>query len=171
MYILEDNIVSEVRREAYSVMTKVETGVQDAILTTIQSSMIPRVELSMKSANASSGRSVDGTVLEPDHRYFSRKIEGFQMTAASKINSHIDLKTVEETRGNITAEGGYLLVNEKRFDRQAHTHHISFFKLLFRLFIKWFLIILDVHSSLIPVIWKKNPSAQGRSSTLKVSFS
>ena len=55
--------------------------------------MIPRVELSMKSPNASSGRSVDGYVLETDQRDFARNIEGLQMTAASRLNSHTDTQT------------------------------------------------------------------------------
>ena len=84
---------------------------------------MPTVELAMKSANASSGRSVDGNVLEPERRYFSGNIEGLQMTASSRINSHTDLNRIVETRGNITAEGGDLLVNERNSDRQTHTDH------------------------------------------------
>ena len=85
--------------------------------------MILRVQLAMKSANASSGRSIDGNVFEPDQRYFSGNIEGLQMTASSRMNLRTDLISIVETRGNITQEAGGLLVNEKNIDRQTHTHH------------------------------------------------
>ena len=62
----------------------------------------------MKSVNASSGRGVDSFVLVPDQRDFSEKIESLQMTASSRINSHTDLNRIDETRGNITEEGGDL---------------------------------------------------------------
>ena len=57
VHTLEKNIVSKVRSEIYSVMTTVQTSVQDAVLTAGESLVVPRVELAMKSANASSGQS------------------------------------------------------------------------------------------------------------------
>ena len=92
MHTLEENIVSKVPSEVDGVMTTVETKVQDAVLTAIESLVIPRVELTMKSANASSGRSPDGNLLEPDQMDFSGNVEGLQLTASSRINSHTDLK-------------------------------------------------------------------------------
>ena len=47
-------------------------------------------------------------MLEPDQRYFSSNIEGLQMTALSRINSHTDLNKIDETRGNNAAEVGDL---------------------------------------------------------------
>ena len=54
MHTLEQNIVSKVRTEVDKVMTAVKTRVQDAVLTAIESLVFLRVELAMKSANASS---------------------------------------------------------------------------------------------------------------------
>ena len=85
-------------------MTSVETRVQDAVLTAIENLLITRVELSMKSANVPSGQSVDGNVLEPDHREFLGNFEGLRLTASSRINSHTDLKRIDKTRGDITVE-------------------------------------------------------------------
>ena len=45
------------------------------------------------------------------------------MTASGRMNSHTDIKNIDETRGNITVEGGELLVNERNIDWQTHTHH------------------------------------------------
>ena len=111
------------RTEVDSVMTRVETRVQDAVLTALENLVIPRVELAMKSVNASSGRRVDSVVLDCDQRDFSGNIEGLQMTASSRVNSHTDLNRIDETRGNIIVERGDLLVNERNIDRQTHTHH------------------------------------------------
>ena len=80
----------------------------------------------MKSANAPSGRSVDGNILEPDQRDFLGKIESLRMTASSKINSHTDLNMIDGTRDNITVEEGNLLVNEKNMDRQTYAHQSVF---------------------------------------------
>ena len=82
MHTLEENIIIKVRSEVDSVMTTVETRIQDAVLTAMENLVIPRVKLAMKSAHASSERSVDGNVVEPNQREFSKKFEGLQMTAS-----------------------------------------------------------------------------------------
>ena len=68
-------------------------------MTAIENLVISGVELGMKSANAFSGQSVDGNVLEPGQRDFSGNIEGLQVTASSRINSHTNLNRIDETRG------------------------------------------------------------------------
>ena len=84
------------RNEVDSVMTTVEARVQDAT----GSLLIRRVELAMKSANASPGRSLDGNVIKPDPTDFSGNVKSLQMTASSRINSHGDMNKTGETRGN-----------------------------------------------------------------------
>ena len=58
----------------------------------------------MKSANATSGRSVDGNDFEPDRGEFLGNIGGLQMTALSKKNSRTHLNRIDETRCNFTVE-------------------------------------------------------------------
>ena len=67
----EKNVVQKLQSEVDYKMTSVETRIQDAVLTEIESLVIPTVELAMKSA----GRSVDGNVLEFDQRGFLGNIE------------------------------------------------------------------------------------------------
>ena len=55
-------------------MTTAETGVQDAVLIAVEILVIPRVELAIKSVNASFGHRVGVVVLDPDQRDFSRNI-------------------------------------------------------------------------------------------------
>ena len=83
-------------------MTMVKTRKHDAVLTVIESLLIPRAELAMKSVNASSRRSVDSVVLDPDRSDFLRIVESLLTTASSRINSNTDLKSIDETRGSNT---------------------------------------------------------------------
>ena len=122
MHTLEKNIVNEVDSEVESVMKTFETRVQDAVLTEVENLVIPRVELAMKSGNAASGISVKSNILNPDQGV-SGNVEGLQMTASGRMNSHTDLSRIDETRGNITVEGGDLTVKKRNFDRQTHTHY------------------------------------------------
>ena len=57
-------------------MTTINTRVQYAVLAAIENLVVPTVESAMKTANASSGRSVGSRVLEPDQRDFSGNIGG-----------------------------------------------------------------------------------------------
>ena len=72
MHTLEESSVSKVRSEVDSVMTAVETRVQDAVLTAIENLIFPRVELAKKLTNVSLGRSVDSNVLELDETNFGK---------------------------------------------------------------------------------------------------
>ena len=54
VHTLAEKIVRKVRSEVGNVMTSVETGIQDRVLTAIENLAIPWVELDMKSANAPS---------------------------------------------------------------------------------------------------------------------
>ena len=125
MHTLEENIVSKVGSEMDRVMTTVETRVQDAVMTAIENLVIPRVELEIKSVNASSGHGLGSFVFDHGHRDSPGSIEGLRMTASSRINSHTDLNRIDETRGNITVEGGDLLVDERNIDQQPPTHHTN----------------------------------------------
>ena len=47
---------------------------------------------------------VGSVVLNPDQRVFAGNVEGLQMTASSRINSHTDLNRIDETCGSISVE-------------------------------------------------------------------
>ena len=86
---LEIEVISKVRSEVDSLMTMVETIVQDAALTAIEKLVVPRVELAMKSVNTSSGLGLGNFVLDPDWGELSGNVEGLQMTASNKINTQL----------------------------------------------------------------------------------
>ena len=105
-------------------MTKfVETRVQQEILNATENLVIPRVGLTMKSVIASSWRGIGSVLLDPDERNLSGNVEGLQVTASSRKNSHTDVIRFDETRGNIDLGGGEFSVNERHFDWPTHTHH------------------------------------------------
>ena len=52
LHTLDEDIVSKIRSEVDNVMTSVETGVQDAVLTVIENLVTPRGKLAIKLANA-----------------------------------------------------------------------------------------------------------------------
>ena len=52
VHTLDEDIVSKIRSEVDNVMTSVETGVQDAVLTAIENLVTPRGKLAIKIANA-----------------------------------------------------------------------------------------------------------------------
>ena len=66
IHTLEKNFANKVRSGVDNVMTSVDTGVQDAVLTSMEILVIPRVELAIKLFIASSGRGVASVVLDPD---------------------------------------------------------------------------------------------------------
>ena len=63
---LEKNFVSKVRSKMENLLTSVETSVQDAVLIAIETLVIHRLELVMKSTIAPSARSGESIVFEPD---------------------------------------------------------------------------------------------------------
>ena len=54
----------------YSVLKTVKSRIQDKIITAMESLVLPTVVLAIKSAGTSSGRSLDGNVLELGQRVF-----------------------------------------------------------------------------------------------------
>ena len=69
------SISYRVRSDLDSVVTTVETRVQNAILTEIESLAIPRVELAMESINAPSRQDKESVV--PDPERFLKKMKDF----------------------------------------------------------------------------------------------
>ena len=124
MHTLEQNIVSNVRSEVDCAMTRVKNKVKDAALTAMEILVVPRVELAMKSTNATSGRSVIGNVLEPDQKDFLRNIERLQTFVSSRKNSRTDLSGIDETRGETATQRVCLFVNGRNIDQQTDTHHM-----------------------------------------------
>ena len=108
-------------REMNSIVDTVEDRIQNAILTAIDNIVTRKIELAIKSINASSGRDVTSVSANSERR--ERVGINASFENASRNNDTLDVSDVNETRHNIPDEVSELSVPETHIDRQAHTHH------------------------------------------------
>ena len=121
---LERCFNERIDREMSNIVDTVEDRIQNAILTAIDNIVTPKIELAIRSINASSGRDVTSVSAnsEPkDHEGINASFEN-----ASRNDDTLGVSNVnDETRQNIPDEVSDLSVPETRFDRQPHTHHTN----------------------------------------------
>ena len=119
---LERCVNESIDREMSNIVDTVEDRIQNAILTAIENIVAPKIELAIRSINASSGwdaTSVSANSERREHVGISTAFEN-----ASGNNDTLGVSNViDETRQNIPDEVSELLVSEPRFDRQPHTLH------------------------------------------------
>ena len=119
---LERCFNERIDREMNNIVGTVEDRIQNAILTAIENIVAPKIELAIRSINASSGRdatSVTANSVRGEHVGINASFE-----KASENNNTSRVPNVnDETRLNIPDEVSELSVPETRFDRQPQTHH------------------------------------------------
>ena len=120
---LERCFNERIDRELSNIVDTVEDRIQNAILTDIENIVAPKIELAIRSINASSGRdatSVSANSERREHVGISTSFEN-----ASGNNDTLGVSNVnDETRHKTPDEVSELSVPETHFDRQAHTHHM-----------------------------------------------
>ena len=119
---LERCFNERIDREMSNIVDTVEDRIQNATLTAIYSIVAPKIELAIRSMNASSGP--DATSITAN----SKRGEHIGITASfenvSERNNRLRVLNVnDEIRNNIADEVRELLVTGTPFDRQTHTHH------------------------------------------------
>ena len=119
---LERCLNEKIDREMSNILDTVEDKIQIAILTAIDNIVAPKIELAIRSINASSGRDVTRMSVNSERREQVGINAPFEN--ASESNNTLDVSNVnDETRHNIPDEVSELSVPETHFDRQPHTHH------------------------------------------------
>ena len=119
---LERCFNERIDREMNTIVDTVEDRIQNAILTAIENIVAPKIELAIKSLNASSGR--DATSVTANSERGERVGINASFENASENNNTLRVSNVnDETRLNIPDEVSELSVPETRFDRQTQTHH------------------------------------------------
>ena len=119
---LERCFSEKIDREMSNIVDTVEDRIQNAILTAIDNIVAPKIELAIRSINASSGRDVTSMSANSDRREQVGINVSFE--SASENNNTLGVSNVnDETRHNIPDEVSELSVPETHFDRQPHTHH------------------------------------------------
>ena len=119
---LERCFNERIDREISNIVDTVEDRIQNAILTTIENIVAPKIELAIRSINASSGR--DATSVSANSERRKRVGANASLENASRNNDTLDVSNVnDEAPHNIPDEVSELSVPVTHFDRQPHTHH------------------------------------------------
>ena len=122
---LERCFNERIDREMNNIVDTVEDRIQNAILTAIENIVAPKIELAIRSMNASSGRDVTSVTANSERG--ERVGINASFENASENNNTLRVSNVnDETRQNIPDEVSELSVPETHFDRQPHTHHTKF---------------------------------------------
>ena len=119
---LERRFNERIDTEMNNIVDTVEDRIQNAILTAIENIVAPKIELAIRSINASSGR--DATSVTANSERGERVGINASFKNASENNNRLRVPNVsDETRLNIPDEVSELSVPETRFDWQPQTHH------------------------------------------------
>ena len=108
--------------------------IQNAILTAIDTIFTPKIELAIRSINASSGRDATIVMVSSERGEIIGITAPFENVSERNNTLHV-LNTYDETRNKIPDEVSELSVPDTHSDRQPHTHHrnrapmaLSFFR-------------------------------------------
>ena len=119
---LERCFNERIDREMNNIVDTVEDRIQNAILTAIDNIVAPKIELAIRSINASSGQDVTSLSANLERREQVGINAPFESASGSNDTLGVS-KADDETRHNIADEVSELSVPEAHFDRQPHTHH------------------------------------------------
>ena len=119
---LERCFNERIDRETSNIVDTVEDRIQNAILTAIENIVAPKIELAIRSINASSGRDVT-SVTANSERGERVGINASFENVSENNNTLRGPNVNDETRQNIRDEVSELSVPETRFERQPQTHH------------------------------------------------
>ena len=123
---LERCFNERIDREMNNIVDTIEDRTQNAILTAIDNIIAAKIELAIRSINASSGRDATSVSANSERREHVGINASFEN--ASRNNDTLDVSNVnDETRHNIPDEVSGLPVPETHFNRQPHAHHTHLF--------------------------------------------
>ena len=120
---LERCFNEKIDREMANIVDTVEDRIQNATLTAIDNIIAPKIELAIRSINASSGRDVASVSVNSERREQVGISAPFESASGSNDTLGISKKN-DVTRNNFADEVSELSVPETHFDRQSHTHHM-----------------------------------------------
>ena len=120
---LERCFNERIDREMRNIVDTVEDRIQNASLTAIDNRVAPKIELAIRSINASSGRDATSVSAASERREHAGPNAVFEN--ASKNNNTPDVANInDETRHDIPYEVSEMSVPGTHFDRQPQTHHM-----------------------------------------------
>ena len=120
---LERCFNERIDREMNNFVDMVEDRIQSAILAAIHNIVAPKIELSIRSLNAFSGRDV--TSVSANSECKEHAGIGASFENASENNNTIGVTSLnDEARRNSQDGASELSVPGTQFDRQSHIHHV-----------------------------------------------
>ena len=119
---LERCFNKRIDREMSNIVDTVEDRIKKAILTAIENIVAPKIELAIRSINASSGRDVTSVTANSERGERVGINASSENTSENNNTLHVP-NVSDETRLNIPDEVSELSVPETRFDWQPQTHH------------------------------------------------
>ena len=120
---LERCFNERIDREMSNIVDTVEDRIQNAVLTAIDNIVTPKIELAIRSINASSGRDVTSASGNSERREYEGINASFENASANNRTLGV-ANTNDETRHDFHDEVSELPVLEAQFDRQLPTHHM-----------------------------------------------
>ena len=125
---LERSFNERIDREMNNIVETVEDRIEKSILTAIDNIVAPKIELAIRSINASSGRDVTSVSANSERMEHAGINASFEN--ASENNNKLNATNEnDETRQNIHDKVSELSVSGTHFDRQPHTHHTKNFEI------------------------------------------
>ena len=119
---LERFFNERIDKELNNIVDTVEDRMHNAILTAIDNIIAPKIELAIRSVNASTGRDVTSVTAKSERRERVGINASFENAYGDNDFLHVS-NVNDETRHKIPDKVSELSVPETHFDRQAHTHH------------------------------------------------
>ena len=120
---LERCFNERIDRERSNIVDTVEDRIQNAVLTAIDNIVTPKIELAIRSINASSGRDVTSASGNSERREYEGINASFENASANNRTLGM-ANTNDETRHDFHDGVSELPVLEAQFDRQLPTHHM-----------------------------------------------
>ena len=118
---LERCFNEKIDREMSNIVDTVEDRIQNAFLFAINSIFAPKIELAIRSTNASSGRDVTSVTANSGRGRHVGVNAASENASGSNNILHVS-NVHDETRNDFSDEVSELSVPGTRFDRQTHTH-------------------------------------------------
>ena len=119
---LERFFNERIDREMSNIVDTVEDWIQNAIFTAIDNFVAPKIEIAIRSINASSGRDVTSVTANSARGEQVGILASFENASGNNNILHVS-NVNDETRHNIPDDVSELSVPGTHLDQQPHTHH------------------------------------------------
>ena len=110
-------------REMSNIVGTVEDRIQNAFFTAIDNIVAPKIEIAIRSINASSGRDVTSVTVNSARGEQVGIFASFENASGNNNILHVP-NVNDETRHNFPDDVSWLSVPGTHLDRQPHTHHM-----------------------------------------------